>query len=92
MSDRLVLVRVTDPDVDTVEASHWVDGYQVSESRHPVPEDDQHLQDIMALSEWAEANYRQAIHGAHEQMLRPYVKAARRLRAAFGLDQEDDNE
>jgi len=95
-NDRLVMLRVTDPDVTHVDVSFVKEDQQTFERKGtaylPVPEDDQLREDIMALSEWAEANYRQAIHGAHEQLLRPYVEAARRLRVAGGLDQEDDNE
>jgi len=94
MSDRYVLVRVTDPNARWV----WVTEFLSEEGdspgedyKIPVPEDDQLREDIMALYEWAEATYRQAIPGAHEQMLRPYVESARRLRAAAGLDQEDDH-
>jgi len=79
VSDRLVLVRVTDPDVLQVQVlgqkgngTEWDGGWFL------VPEDDQLHEDLDLLTTSGRNQITQ--------------EAARRLRAAFGLDTEDDNE
>jgi hypothetical protein len=80
---RIVPVIVTDPRVDQIFVEQTTGPYEtvVSADHIPVPEDDQHREDLDAVTRYffgrvpTEPN-----------------DAAMRLRAAAGLDTEDDNE
>jgi len=100
MSDRYVLVRVTDPRVDRIDVIGWppppiqslIADCPVEHSpafiqeQIPVPEDDQLLRDLdMLTTEFAR-------FAVTSDSLGLKYEAAMRLRAAAGLDQEDDNE
>jgi len=114
MSDRLVLVRVTDPKADSIAVEELEtvtngDGrylYPVRLSRRaiPVPEDDQHGKDIEYAVDALEVLAKQHMERAHDMeegspadamfrgLARERRDAAMRLRAAFNVDTEDDNE
>jgi len=97
MSDRLVLVRVTDPEVTHLSVTHlhtykqFSDGSDIigATDEHeiiPIPEDDQHLRYLdMLTTEFAR-------FAVTSDSLGLKYEAAMRLRAWAGLDQEDDNE
>jgi len=100
MSDRYVLVRVTDPDVTHLSVTHlhtykqFADGSDIigATDEHeiiPVPEDDQLTQ---SLKDAAIALDGEADNADDPRVKRYYQDAARGLRAWAGLDQEDDNE
>jgi len=99
MSDRYVLVRVTDPRVDFVDVSFVVhpsgqgidsNDYLFGSERIPVPEDNQLRKDLEyaadALMSRATRHFELGQTVAAEKIRARSV----RLRAAAGLDQEDE--
>jgi len=97
MSDRYVLVRVTDPRVHFVDVSFVVhpsgqgidsNDYLFGSERIPVPEDDQLREDLDRLTR---RTMRQTHEGLTQRDDEDFL-ASERLRAAAGLDKEDDNE
>jgi len=89
MSDkpRIVPVIVTDPRVDRLyqvypapDGGVWFTGDPI-----PVPEDDQLRQDLDDVTDWLLLN---APEWAKDH--KPFIESAMRLRAAAGLDQEDE--
>jgi hypothetical protein len=95
MSDRLVLVHVTDPEVKEISVLAWRNRDEAadlySEPRMdewvPVPEDDQLREDLEA----AAAACGHLSRDGHDDWLE-WRAIAMRLRACAGLDQEDDHE
>jgi hypothetical protein len=94
VSDRLVLVRVTDPRVDglyqaapTPDGGVWIVGDVI-----PVPEDDQLREDARLVLEAANEMGTYLANGNELEWATKIHEAHDRLRAAYGLDTEDDNE
>jgi hypothetical protein len=95
MSDRYVLVRVTDPEVRGIRVTEYL-GYdnskewgrevfeEVNSHLHPVPEDDQLRQDLDLVTDALTFMPRSLAPD-----LLDFDGAKARLRAAAGLDQED---
>lgn len=91
MNDRLVLVRVTDPDVSSLEVKAWAFAKDGAEMRHrtfhiPVPEDGQLRADMDRLTR---RTMRQTHEGLTQQDDEDFL-ASERLRAAYGLDTEEE--
>lgn len=84
MSDRFVIVRVTDPRtelLDVREVREWED---MARHQIPVPEDDTLLQDIDYVTTFVEVMSPNVIENGGDEV----TEAAAALRARFHLDDE----